>query len=109
MGSCFPFAKSIVPVPDQLPSSGAKGLSADADPTVALVCAVADSTNNSIARAGTTTRGRIVLEGFDIEYLFVAAPLTDNIWHLALVPSKSAPRFEHRLSVRYLPGGDHVS
>jgi hypothetical protein len=79
MGSCFPFAKSIVPAPDQLPSSGAKGLSADADPTVALVCAVADPINNSIARASTTTRGRIVLEGFDIEYLIVAAPLTDNI------------------------------
>src|SRR5262245_4786393 len=101
MGSCFPFAKSIVPAPDQLPSSGANGLSADADPTVALVCAVADPTNNNIARAGATTRRRIVFEGFDIEYLIVAAPVLDNIWSLALVPSKpSAPRFEHRLSVR---------
>jgi hypothetical protein len=109
MGSCFPFAKSIVPAPDQLPSSGANGLSADADPTVALVCAVADPTNNSIARVGTTTRRRIVLDGFDIEYLIIAAPLTDNIWPLALVPSKSAPRFEHRLNVRYSLGGHHVS
>jgi hypothetical protein len=49
------------------------------------------------------------LDGFDIEYLIIAALLTDNIWPLALVPSKSAPRFEHRLSVRYLAGGHHVS